>query len=70
MKRELIGEHFVNLHDLSFEQAEKVLRVQKKNKKRKFGEIAVKLGFLELKKLDKYLDGPLDSVIVYENSEN
>ena len=68
MKRELIGEHFVNLHDLSFEQAEKVLRVQKKNKKMKFGEIAVELGFLQLKKLDKYLDDPSSSVIIYEKN--
>lgn len=56
MNQQLIGEHFVNLHDLSFEQAEKVLKVQKKNKKKKFGEIAVELGFLESKKLDEYLD--------------
>ena len=67
---ELIGEHFVNLKDLSFEQAEKVLSVQKKNKKKKFGEIAVELGFLELKNLDKYLEEPLDTVIVYKNSDN
>ena len=63
MKKELIGEHFVNLHDLSFEQAEKVLKVQKKNKKKKFGEIAVELGFLELKKLDEYLEEPYDTKI-------
>jgi len=58
MKQELIGEHFVNLHDLSFEQAEKVLSVQKqkKNRKKKFGKIAIELGFLEPKKLDEYLD--------------
>ncbi len=56
MNKELIGEHFVNLHDLSFEQAEKVLKVQKKNKKKKFGEIAIELGFLEPKKIDEYLD--------------
>ncbi len=61
MNKELIGEHFVNLHDLSFEQAEKVLLVQKqkKNKKKKFGEIAIELGFLEPKKLDEYLGNPL-----------
>ena len=58
MNQELIGEHFVNLHDLSFEQAEEVLQVQKqkKNRKKKFGEIAIELGFLEHKKLDEYLD--------------
>lgn len=60
---ELIGEHFVNLKDLSFEQAEKILRFQKKNKEKKFGEIAVELGFLEPKKLNKFLDEPSDSVI-------
>ena len=65
MNKELIGEHFVNLQDLSFEQAEKVLYVQKqkKNRKKKFGEIAIELGFLEHKKLDEYLDNPtLDQV--------
>lgn len=59
----IIGEHFVNLKDLSFEQAEKILRFQKKNKEKKFGEIAVELGFLEPKKLNKFLDEPSDSVI-------
>jgi len=58
MNKELIGEHFVNLHDLSFEQAEKVLHVQKqkKNRKKKFGQIAIELGFLEQKKIVEYLD--------------
>lgn len=58
MKKELIGEHFVNLHDLSFEQAEKVLVVQKqkKNRKKKFGQIAIELGFLESRKLKEYLN--------------
>ncbi len=64
---ELIGEHFVNLKDLSFEQAEKVLQVQKKNKKKKFGQIAVELGFLEANKLDNYLDEPSNSVIINKN---
>lgn len=64
---ELIGEHFVNLKDLSFEQAERVHQVQKKNKKKKFGEIAVELGFLEPKKLESYLDEPSNSVITNKN---
>ena len=59
MKKELIGEHFVNLHDLSFEQAEEVLKIQKKNKKKKFGEIAIRLGFLAPKKLNEYLKDPI-----------
>ena len=63
---ELIGEYFVNLKDLSFEQAEKVLRVQKKNKKKEIGEIAVELGFLEHEKPDKYIEVPLDPLVVNE----
>ena len=63
MNKELIGEHFVNLHNLSFEQAEKVFREHKKNKKKKFGEIAVELGFLEFPKLDVYLENPANPVI-------
>lgn len=57
---ELIGEHFVNLKDLSFEQAEKILQVQKqkKNKKKKFGEIAIELGFLEPREVNDYLEEP------------
>lgn len=58
MKQELIGEYFVNLKDLSFEQAEEVLLVQKKNKKKKFGQIAIELGYLEPNKLDNYLKKP------------
>ena len=57
---ELIGEHFVNLKDLSFEQAEKVLQMQKykKNRKKKFGEIAIELGFLEPSEVKEYLADP------------
>ena len=57
---ELIGEHFVNLKDLSFEQAEKILHVQKykKNRKKKFGEIAIELGFLDPGDVNEYLDEP------------
>jgi len=32
--------------------------VQKKNKKKKFGKIAIELGFLEPKKLNEYLETP------------
>lgn len=56
MKKEHIDKHFVNLHDLSFEQAERVLKVQKKNKKKKFGEIAIELGFLEIQRIDDFHD--------------
>jgi hypothetical protein len=72
MNKELIGEYFVNLHDLSFEQAEKVLQVQKlkKNRKKMFGEIAIDLGFLESKRLDEYLDNPSSNNSNTEASNN
>ena len=54
--KELIGEHFVNLQDLSFDQAEEVLRIQQKDRSRKFGEIAVELGYLEPRKLENFLE--------------
>jgi len=44
---ELIGEHFIGLDLLSLEQCEEVLRIQSKNPEKKFGEIAISLGFLE-----------------------
>lgn len=44
---EKIGEQLIKLELLSFEQAEIILQYQKKNKEMKFGEIAVKLGFLD-----------------------
>ncbi len=58
MNREFIGEHFINLNDLSFEQAEKVLQIQKqkKNRKKKFGEIAIELGYLAPEKISDYLE--------------
>jgi len=45
--KEKIGERLVKLDILSFEQAERILKIQKKNPKKKFGEIAVELGFIE-----------------------
>ena len=58
--RELIVEYFVNLKDLSFEQAEKILQVQnyKKNRKKKIGEIALELGFLEPGEVHEYIKEP------------
>lgn len=51
--KELIGEQLIKLNILSFEQAEMILEYQRKNKTMKFGEIAVKLGFLELDEVDE-----------------
>ncbi len=58
MNKKFIGECFVNLKDLSFEQAEKILQVQKYkiNRKKNFEEIAVELGFLEPGEAKEYLD--------------
>ena len=41
-----IGEYFIKLDLLSFEQAEIILEYQRKNPEMKFGEIAVTLGYL------------------------
>ncbi len=51
METDLYTEHFVSLKDLSFEQAEKILQVQKQKKfrRKKVWEIAVDLGFLDPK---------------------
>ena len=44
---ERIGEQLVRLELLSFEQAEEILRIQESSKKpRKFGEIALELGYI------------------------
>ena len=51
--KEKIGEHLIKLDLLSFEQAEMILSYQKKNPQKRFGEIAVEFGFLELDKNDK-----------------
>ena len=41
-----IGEKMITMELLSFEQAELILQYQENHKNMKFGEIAVKLGFL------------------------
>ncbi|MBB6481588.1 hypothetical protein [Spirochaeta isovalerica] len=45
--KEKIGEQYIRLDLLSFEQAEMVLNYQKDHKEMKFGDIAVYLGFLD-----------------------
>ena len=45
--KEKIGEQLIKLEILSFEQAEVILQYQKKHIDMKFGDIAVKLGFLD-----------------------
>ncbi len=45
--KDKIGERLIKLDLLSFEQAEIILDYQKNNPEMKFGEISVKLGFVE-----------------------
>jgi len=52
---EKIGEQYIRLDLLSFEQAEMVLRYQKNHKDMKFGDIAVHLGFLDKEQIGKIL---------------
>ena len=54
-----IGEYFVSLDILSFEQAENILKVQNEYPNKKFGEIAVQLGYLDQRDVEKYL-GQID----------
>ena len=54
-----IGEYFVSLNILSFEQAEKILKVQNEYPDKKFGEIAVQLGYLDQRDVEEYL-GQID----------
>lgn len=45
-KGEKIGEYLIRMEELSFEQAELILKKQKRSPKKKFGQIAVELGFI------------------------
>jgi hypothetical protein len=45
--KDRIGEQLIKLELLSFEQAEMILEYQRKHNNMKFGEIAVKMGFLD-----------------------
>lgn len=50
-----IGEYFVRLKILSFDQAENILEIQKEHPNQKFGEIAVQFGFLQQSDVEEYL---------------
>ena len=54
-----IGEYFVSLNILSFEQAEKILKVQNEYPNKKFRDIAVQLGYLDQRDVEEYL-GQID----------
>jgi len=55
--KERIGEYLVHLELLSFEQAEEILRVQSEQEfPKKFGEIALDLGFITMDDLENVLE--------------
>lgn len=54
LMKQRIGEHFIGLNLLSLEQCEEVLKIQTDDPKKKFGEIAISLGFLEEADISEY----------------
>lgn len=55
--KERIGEHLTSLELLSFEQAEEILRVQSKMESlKKFGEIALELGYISEEDLEDAIE--------------
>jgi hypothetical protein len=54
-QREKIGQYLVRLDYLSFEQAEEVVRIQQESPGRKFGDIAVELGYIDREILEEYI---------------
>ncbi len=55
--KEKIGEYFIRLEQLSLEQAEEILRVQNTlEPHKKFGEIALDLGFITKDDLEKAIE--------------
>ena len=60
--KERIGEYLIRLELLSFEQAEEILRVQSEIKSgKKFGEIALDLGYITEDDLEELADGQGES---------
>lgn len=57
---ERIGDYFLRLDLLSFEQAETVLELQKTMPGRRFGEIALELGYIDEGDLESYVQECLD----------
>jgi len=46
----------MRLDILSFEQAEEILRVQESNPQKRFGEIAIELGYITAEDLTEFLN--------------
>ncbi|MBN2618120.1 MAG: hypothetical protein JXR64_07380 [Spirochaetales bacterium] len=53
---EKIGQYFVRLSLLSFEQAEEVLKIQELNPNKRFGEIALELDYITKDDLQEYIE--------------
>jgi hypothetical protein len=53
---ELIGDGLVRIRAMTAEQVRRVLAVQKAGDDRRFGEIAIDLGFIDDKAIRRYLD--------------
>ena len=52
---ERIGEFFVRIGIITPDQVEEVLKIQKSEPDRLFGEIAIELGYINDKALDEYI---------------
>ena len=52
---ERIGEFFVRIGIITPEQVKEVLKIQKSEPDRLFGEIAIELGYINDKALDEYI---------------
>lgn len=63
--KEKIGEQLIRLDILSFEQAEEILQYQQAHPKMRFGEIAVKLGFIEQDEIGKYEKNRAQAKTIY-----
>jgi hypothetical protein len=53
---ERIGDFLVRIGAMKSEQVEEVLRLQKAGDKRRFGEIAVELGYIRDDSIKRYVD--------------
>lgn len=53
--KEKIGQYFVRLEILSFEQAEEVFRRQQEEPHKKYGEIAIEMGYITPEDLEEFL---------------
>lgn len=51
-----IGAFLIKNGELSFEQAEQIMQIQQVNPEKRFGEIAVELGFIGYKEVNEYLE--------------